>query len=183
MPNQPIVFLDRDGTINVDDGYVHRIEQWQVCDGAIDALRQLASAGFGLAIVTNQSGIGAGLYSSADVDALHAFMQQELAKAGVRIDAIAFCPHAREVGCACRKPAAGMLETIRSQLKSEVDLPASWMIGDKPSDIGFGEAIGVRTVLLRSQYWNADEAAAVAATYVCDSLAEATVEILSGKPK
>lgn len=154
-----VVFLDRDGTINVDHGYVHRREDWEFTEHAVDALRWLRQAGFALAVVSNQSGIATGRYTRADVDALQRFVTKLLDDAGVRIDAWAFCPHAAAEDCPCRKPRTGMVRDIERHLDEPIDFARSWTIGDKPSDVLFGAASNMRTVLLTSRYWSpADEA-------------------------
>jgi D-glycero-D-manno-heptose 1,7-bisphosphate phosphatase len=150
-----VVFLDRDGTINVDTGAVYSVSDWQFADGAIEGLQALARAGYTLVVVTNQAAVADGRTSREQVEAIHAHMRAELKAVGVMIEAIAFCPHGRDEGCACRKPRSGLYETIRSQTGA-IDLEKSWMVGDKESDIGFGKAIGVRTVLIRSRYWDLD---------------------------
>jgi D-glycero-D-manno-heptose 1,7-bisphosphate phosphatase len=148
-----VVFLDRDGTINVDRGYVHRIVDWEFITGTIEAIQQLRAAGFAVAIVSNQSAIAADKYSLSDVTRLHAFMQAELDRHGTKIDAIAVCPHGSADNCACRKPRPGLASQIEQQLGTPINFSASWTIGDKVSDIGFGRAVGSRTILLRSHYW------------------------------
>jgi D,D-heptose 1,7-bisphosphate phosphatase len=99
-----VIFLDRDGTLNVDKGYVHRAEEWEFTDRAPEALRALRAAGYAIALVTNQSGVGRGCFTLDDVRALHEYVQQRLAEDGVSLDAIAVCPHAPDEGCSCRKP-------------------------------------------------------------------------------
>jgi D-glycero-D-manno-heptose 1,7-bisphosphate phosphatase len=150
-----VVFLDRDGTINVDTGAVHRVADWRFEDGAVEGLKALQDAGYGLAVVTNQAAIADGRTSVEQVEAIHAFMTQELAAAGVTIDAIGYCPHHRDADCACRKPRTGLFDTMATRI-GPIDLGQSWMVGDKESDIGFGKSIGVRTVLIRSRYWDLD---------------------------
>lgn len=150
-----MVFLDRDGTINVDTGAVYSVADWRFADGAIEGLQLLGEAGFGLAVVTNQAAIADGRTSEDQVDAIHTHMRAELDAAAVTIDAIATCTHGRDAGCACRKPRTGLFDAIASECGS-IDLEQSWMVGDKESDIGFGRAIGVRTVLIRSRYWDLD---------------------------
>lgn len=167
-----VLFLDRDGTINVDRGYVSRVEDWEFAPLAVEALRRLRAAGFALAVVTNQSGVGRGYYTAEDVERLHQHMQSLLAAAGIAIDAVAYCPHAPEDGCACRKPLGGMAETIERQLQEPIDFAASWMIGDKEADVCFGRTIGARTILLESRYWSA-ERLAVTPTHTAASLADA----------
>lgn len=149
-----VIFLDRDGTLNVDHGYVHCAEDWQWIAGAIEAMRQLQSAGYALAVVTNQSGIGEGYYQTSDVLSLHQNLQHQLAKEQITLDAIAFCPHAPAEGCRCRKPQTGLADQVAAQLGEPIDYPTSWMVGDKPSDVWFGAALEMKTVLLTSRYWS-----------------------------
>lgn len=148
-----VIFLDRDGTINVDKGYVHRQQDWEWIPGAVVALKQLAGAGFRLVVVSNQSGIGHGLYAESDVRVLHTYMEKSLAQHGVVLDAIAYCPHRREAGCSCRKPRTGLAHEIE-QVIGPIDYAASWTVGDKVADICFGQALGTRTALIHSRYWN-----------------------------
>ena len=171
-----VVLLDRDGTINIDHGYVHRIEQWQFMPGAISAMSALIDAGFLLAVVTNQSGIGCGQYAPEDVEQLHSHMNHELSLHDIHVSAIAICPHRADDNCHCRKPATGMFSMIEDSI-GRIDRSASWMVGDKPSDIEFGARLGVRTVLLPSAYWQAS-GLQVAPTMVCDDLKSAADCIL-----
>ena len=166
-----MIYLDRDGTINEDFGYVSRIDQWRFLEGAVEALGLLRDQGYALAIATNQSGISRGMFSDSNVWQLHDFMRQELEKSGIAIDAIAICPHGTDDGCSCRKPATGLADVIQQTSDFTIDIPNSWMIGDKPSDIGFGRAIGVKTGLLTSSYWTTDECPA--ADLYAESLLEA----------
>lgn len=172
-----VVFLDRDGTINVDLGYVHRLEDWEFLPGAIEAIRQLRGAGYRIAVVSNQSGIGSGLYTRDDVEQLHGHVARFLSNEGAEVDAWAFCPHTAADDCSCRKPRTGMIDAILRELNAPIDFAASWMVGDKPVDVEFGGALGMRSILLTSRYWDAvdplhrpDQTAA--------SLAEATRFIL-----
>ncbi|MCP5090592.1 MAG: HAD family hydrolase [Gammaproteobacteria bacterium] len=150
-------FLDRDGTINVDQGYVHRREDWQFTDRAIEALSLLRDYGFVIAVVTNQSGIARGFYSAEDVAALHEYVQQQCLRAGTRIDAFAICPHLPEDGCSCRKPGTGMARRVAQAVGVEIDYASSWAVGDKVSDMQFGQALGARTALIRSGYWRTED--------------------------
>jgi D-glycero-D-manno-heptose 1,7-bisphosphate phosphatase len=175
---RPLAFLDRDGTINEDFGYVSKIEDWKFLDGSVEAMRQLQQAGFGLAIVTNQSGVARGMYGENDTHLLHEFMRAELQKAEVTIDAIAVCPHGPQDHCPCRKPATGLAKVIENQVPFKIDWDHSWMIGDKPSDVEFGHAIGVRTALLQGQYWRAENEPT--ADICVDSLATAAIHIVNG---
>jgi D-glycero-D-manno-heptose 1,7-bisphosphate phosphatase len=173
----PVVFLDRDGTVNVDHGFVHRIEDWEFLDAVPQAIRSLRDAGFAIALVTNQSGVGRGYYALDAVQSLHERVQQRLAELDTRFDAIAVCPHLPSDGCTCRKPRTAMATEIERQLAEPIAYTESWTIGDKISDIGFGRNLGTRTALLHSRYW--DEApASDPPDLIADSLYEAAQAIL-----
>lgn len=173
-----VIFLDRDGTLNVDKGFVHRREDWEFTDRAVEALRGLRDAGYALAVVTNQSGVGRGYFGLEDVLVLHEYVRQQLARQGVKLDAIAICPHAPDDGCDCRKPRTGMARQIEAQLGEPVAYERSWVIGDKLSDLRFGQALGVRVALLRSRYWDEDQLPAPP-TLIADSLYESAQAILA----
>ena len=138
---QKALFLDRDGVINEDAGYVYRREDFVFKEGIFEALREFAQAGYALVVVTNQSGIGRGYYTLEQFDELCGFMLGELAKEGVKIEKIYFCPHAPEADCLCRKPKPGMLLNAANELN--IDLARSIMIGDKDSDVQAGQSAGV----------------------------------------
>jgi D-glycero-D-manno-heptose 1,7-bisphosphate phosphatase len=141
-------FLDRDGVINVDHGYIHRPEDFELLPGTLEALRQLKAAGYLLIIVTNQSGIGRGYYSESDLAALHGHMKELLAREGVKLDAIYYCPHRPDERCSCRKPLPGLIQRALDELA--VDASRSFIVGDKPSDIAAGAAGGLGTAYLLS---------------------------------
>lgn len=151
---RPAVFIDRDGTLNVEKKYLHRFEDWEWIPGAIEAVRKFNTAGFLVIVVSNQAGVARGLYSESDVVSLHARVDEELDKAGARIDAYYFCPHHPEYAegneCACRKPLPGMLVQAREELN--IDFARSWMIGDKLIDIQAGQAAGIRSILVATGY-------------------------------
>lgn len=154
------VFLDRDGTLNVDRGYVHRIEDWEWIPGAIDAIAALGTAGFRVIVITNQAGIARGYYDEADMNNLHKMINRELEEHGTRIDEFYHCPHHPEFGaireCDCRKPMPGMIDKAR--LDFDIDLGRSWLVGDKASDIQAGLAAGVKSILVLTGYGNSDRA-------------------------
>ena len=135
------LFLDRDGVINEDAGYVYRREDFVFKEGLFKALRGFAKAGYALVVVTNQSGIGRGYYTLKQFDELCGFMLSEFEKEGVKIEKIYFCPHAPEADCLCRKPKPGMLLNAANELN--IDLARSIMIGDKDSDVQAGQSAGV----------------------------------------
>lgn len=173
---QRVLFLDRDGTLNVDHGYVHRIYDWQFIEGAVEALHRFRDQGFALAIVTNQSGVGSGRYTTAEVEALHDWLAVQLDAAGVPVAAIVYCPHAASAECPCRKPKPGLGRQVERILDKPIDYKNSWTIGDKPSDVEFGRALGTKTVLLASRYWQPAEIDVIP-TLFADSLFEAAEQI------
>ncbi|AYH02661.1 D-glycero-beta-D-manno-heptose 1,7-bisphosphate 7-phosphatase [Pectobacterium parmentieri] len=149
----PAIFLDRDGTINVDHGYVHEIDDFQFIDGVIDAMRELKSMGFALVVVTNQSGIARGKFTEDQFMQLTEWMDWSLADRGVDLDGIYFCPHHPDAGedeyrqvCDCRKPEPGMLLSAQSELY--IDMAASYMVGDKVEDMQAAIGAGVGNKLL-----------------------------------
>lgn len=141
-----VIFLDRDGTINVDTGCVYLVEHWQFLRNAVEGLRLLQDAGYALAIVTNQRKIGEGVCTESQVQELHKWLQDFLEQQGIHV-VITYCPHRIEENCDCRKPKTGLAKQVEKQL-GEIDYAHSWMIGDKSSDILFGKGIGARTILL-----------------------------------
>lgn len=173
-----LAILDRDGTINVDYGFVHRWEDWQFLPGAIQAMCQLRRAGFQLLVVSNQSGIGRGYYTAEDVERLHQLASAELLRHGVDILAFLYCPHSPDQPCRCRKPLPGLVLDYVDSHQLDVDLGSSWTIGDKPSDVGLGERLGTNTVLLYSSYWE-EHRVQVRPTFKAASLWEATQRIVA----
>lgn len=172
-----VVFLDRDGTLNVDYGYVYRVDMFQFTERAAEAIQALRAANYRIAVVSNQSGIASGLYDNADVETLTRFIQEQLANLGTSIDVFTFCPHSSADDCDCRKPQTGMATQVEQSLCREVDYGASWTIGDKISDIEFGKTLGTRNALLHSQYWTDDELI-WRPEIISDSLYDAVQEIL-----
>ena len=152
----PAIFLDRDGTINVDHGYVFESDNFEFIDGVIDALRELKEMGFALVLVTNQSGIARGMFTEDQFMHLTEWMDWSLADREVDLDGIYFCPHhpdaiveAFRQSCDCRKPQPGMLLTAQQDLN--IDMAASYMVGDKIEDMQAAFAAGVgKKVLVRS---------------------------------
>jgi D-glycero-D-manno-heptose 1,7-bisphosphate phosphatase len=142
----PFVFLDRDGTLVRDHGYTHRLADYALLPGVVPALQRLAAAGFGLAVVTNQSGIGRGLFGLADYHAFERRLERDLAAQGVHLAASFFCPHRPDEGCACRKPAPGLLLRARDVLGA--DLARSFIVGDGIRDAEAGLAAGCAGAVL-----------------------------------
>lgn len=149
------VFLDRDGVINVDKGYVHTIKEFEFCEKAIEGIRLLTTRGFKLIVVSNQSGIGRGYYSEDEVVKLHQFLNEELQKRNTSIDAFYYCPHhpkaameKYKVNCRGRKPGTLLLEKAIEEFN--LDVKASFLVGDKASDIQAGKKVGCRTILVKT---------------------------------
>jgi D-glycero-D-manno-heptose 1,7-bisphosphate phosphatase len=150
MARRQFVVLDRDGTVIVERNYLSNPDQVELLPGAAAGLRRLKERGFGLVIVTNQSGIGRGYYDEAALTSIHNRLQALLSAQGVQLDGIYHCPHVPEDDCACRKPQTGLLEKAASDLDFEPS--AAIVIGDKPCDIDLGRAVGADTILVRTGY-------------------------------
>jgi D-glycero-D-manno-heptose 1,7-bisphosphate phosphatase len=127
------LFLDRDGIINMDHGYVYKIEDFEFTEGIFDLLQLFTKHGYLLFIVTNQSGIGRGYYTLEEFKTLTRWMIKTLHENGIEIKEVQYCPHTPNENCICRKPNIGMIENILTH--HDIDLDNSWMIGDKQSDI------------------------------------------------
>jgi len=142
------IFLDRDGTISVDIPYCSRVEDFQLLPDAPRAIASLATHGFLIVIVTNQSGIARGYLNHTTLKDIHDRMQSFVASCGGRVDAIYSCPHHPEDRCLCRKPLPGLLLEASSNLG--IDLEHSYLIGDKETDIQAARAAGCRAILVAS---------------------------------
>ncbi len=147
------VFLDRDGTLNIERDLVRTPEDLSLIDGASSALKALQDEGYALIVVTNQSAIARGTLSVNELNTVHDSLAERLALAGVSLDDILYCPHHPTEGtpplrtvCECRKPAPGMLKNAATT--HDIDLTRSWMIGDNLSDIEAGERAGARSLLV-----------------------------------
>lgn len=136
-----LVILDRDGTINVDsDEFIKTPDEWQPLPGALEAIARLNHAGWHVAIASNQSGLGRGLFDVASLNAIHLKMNKALAAVGGRIDAVFYCPHSPDEGCQCRKPLPGLFEQIGERFG--VDLKATPVVGDSLRDLQAGALVG-----------------------------------------
>jgi histidinol-phosphate phosphatase family protein len=140
------VFLDRDGTLGPDRHFLADPDEFEFFAGTPSALASLTAIGLDLVVVTNQSGVGRGYFSLATVHAVHDHMQRLLLASGVQLAGIYVCPHGPDDGCACRKPRAGLLDRAARELG--IDLSASYMVGDRSTDIVAGARAGCRTVWL-----------------------------------
>lgn len=144
------VFLDRDGTLIEEVNFLSSVDELRLFPYTFEAVKLLKDAGFLVIVVTNQSGIGRGIYDEAAMNAIHEEMQTQL---GGMIDAFYFCPHLPCDGCSCRKPSLGMLESAVEDFA--IDLASSWMIGDKKIDVETGQKAGSRTALVMTGYGRA----------------------------
>lgn len=142
------VFLDRDGTINEEVGYVTDISRFRFMPGVFEAISSLNRAGYLVVIVTNQSAVGRGFMSEDTLRQIHKWMVTQIESHGGKVDAVYYCPHTPQDKCNCRKPNPGLME--KAQRDFNIDLTKSFIIGDKESDIVLGRAIGCRTVLIRT---------------------------------
>ncbi|MEA5113273.1 MAG: D-glycero-beta-D-manno-heptose 1,7-bisphosphate 7-phosphatase [Geobacteraceae bacterium] len=178
------VFLDRDGVVNVDKGYIYRREDFQFLPRVPEAIGLLNKAGYLVIVVTNQSGIARGFYTLDDVTRLHDHVDAELAHHGSRIDAYYLCPHHPDHGpdgrggeCLCRKPLPGMLLEAAADLS--VDLSRSFMVGDKLSDVEAGLAAGCSPILVGGDEDGTAQDARRRGAAVCSDLMGA-VELIVG---
>lgn len=141
-----IAFLDRDGVINKEVGYLHKIADFEFIDGVFEACKFLQNQEFKIIIITNQSGIGRGYYGESDFEILTAWMLGEFIKNKIDILDVFHCPHSPEDNCACRKPKSGMF--IQASKKYNIDKPNSLMIGDKEADIAAANNFGIDKAIL-----------------------------------
>lgn len=144
---QPAVFLDRDGTLIEEVNYLSRVEDLRLFPHTADAVKLLKDNGFLVIVVTNQSGIGRGIFDENSMHRIHEKIQSELAGS---IDAFYFCPHLPCDGCKCRKPNFGMIESAMADF--DIDLENSWMVGDKKIDVETGRSAGIKAALVLTGY-------------------------------
>lgn len=183
------IFIDRDGTINEEVGYITDPSQVRVYDFAVDAIRSINDAGFLAIAVTNQAGIARGVFTEDFLSEIHLLINDTLRSGGARLDAIYFCPHhprdgsqSYRIDCDCRKPLPGML--LRAAEDFNIDLAGSYMIGDRYRDVEAGHRAGARSVLVRTGY-GAEELATESTLWlrkpehIASNLLEATRWILS----
>jgi D-glycero-D-manno-heptose 1,7-bisphosphate phosphatase len=175
------VFLDRDGTVVEEEGFLCRAEDVRLIPGAGKALHRLNSRGILVCIVTNQSGIARGFFSEADLEPIHARMLADLRKDGAWIDRIVWCPHHPTEGlppykadCECRKPRPGMIFRLADAFG--VDPARSFVIGDRVSDVELGNGVGAQSVLVLTGYGNTALTEATRAGVKIDHVAPSIVE-------
>jgi D-glycero-D-manno-heptose 1,7-bisphosphate phosphatase len=151
------VFLDRDGTVNVEVGYLRDLADLRLIDGAGAAIRRLNEAGLKVVLVTNQSGVARGYFPESMVHEAHERLDRMLREEGARIDAVYYCPHHPTAGhssytieCDCRKPGTGLIDRATRDL--DIDVKNSFVVGDKWSDVELGQRAGARSILVQSGF-------------------------------
>jgi len=154
---RPAVFLDRDGTLNKEVGYLDHLDRFELYPWAIDAVRLLNRAGFVVVVVTNQAGVARGLLSEKFLGDLHQHMTDIFSVGGAKIDRIYYCPHHPEAPveayrfhCDCRKPNPGMVRQAERELS--LDLVRSFVVGDRWCDVQLAQAVGAKGILVRTGY-------------------------------
>jgi len=178
---RPAVFLDRDGTITEEVGYLNHASRFRMFPFVAAAIRRLNAAGLPVIVVTNQSGVGRGYFPESLVHTVHELMAYQLAQAGAKVDAIYYCPHTSAENCNCRKPKIGMLE--RAAHDHALDLQRSFVVGDRFGDMELARNARARGVLVRTGYgegelaWHAAKWP-VQPDFVAEDLAQAANWIL-----
>jgi D-glycero-D-manno-heptose 1,7-bisphosphate phosphatase len=186
MTMKTAVFLDRDGTLVEEGGYIDRVDRLVFFPYSVDAIRLLNRSGRAVVVVTNQAGVARGIFEEPFVAEAHTHIAEQLAAGGARIDAFYYCPHHADGivdpyrrACDCRKPQPGMLKQAAADLG--IDLEQSFVVGDRWHDLEAGQAVGARGILVRTGYGRIDEAspkAAVRPAAVVDNLIGAVSWIL-----
>ena len=175
-----LAILDRDGVINFDsDQYIKSPAEWRPIPGSIEAISRLNQSGFRVAVATNQSGIGRGLFDMATLNAINDKMMEMVFRHGGRIDALFFCPHTAAEECNCRKPRTGMLEEIAARFHT--DLKAVPVVGDSLKDLQSAEAVGAQPILVLTGKGKKtrDDGELPRKTLVFEDLSEATRHIVA----
>ncbi len=154
---KPAIFLDRDGTLIEEIGYLHRPEDIRICPTAVEAVEKINQKGVPAIVITNQSAIARGLMSEEDLQHLHHSLQETFREKGARIDALYYCPHHPQAGegaytqsCSCRKPEPGLF--LRAARELQLDLSTSHMIGDTLRDVEAGHRAGCQSILVKTGY-------------------------------
>lgn len=142
---RPAVFLDRDGVLTEEKGYINSIEDMNIFIYVPECIRQIHEKGYYAIVITNQSGVARGLFSEKQLQEMNTFLMQQTG-----VDAIYYCPHQPQDNCCCRKPKTGMFEKACKNF--DIDMRDSYMIGDRASDILAGKNAGMQTILLESGY-------------------------------
>lgn len=172
----PAIFLDRDGTINKEIGYISDPDDFELLPNALAGMKKFSDMGYRLVIITNQAGIGLGYFSKEDFYRVNKKMFTEVSKEGILFDKIYFCPHSKSENCPCRKPKTALIERARQELN--IDLKNSYFIGDSPWDIEAGKNAGTRTILVANASLFDAEKFAVKPDFIVKDLLDAADLIL-----
>ncbi|MCK4846180.1 MAG: HAD family hydrolase [Deltaproteobacteria bacterium] len=179
----PVVFLDRDGTLNIDTEYIGTPEGFTLFDGAALGVKRLNDAGVKAMVVTNQSGLGRGYFTEADLKAVNDRLEEILLEEGAaKLDGIYYCPHHPDDNCKCRKPETGLVEQASSQ--HAIDMGRAFVIGDKESDILLAKNIGAKGILILTGHGEItlgelkEKEGAVTPDFVANNMEDATKWIL-----
>ena len=177
-----VILLDRDGTLNNDIDYVHKVEDFELLPGVIVGLK-LLSKDFIFVVITNQSGISRGLYTEEDMHKFNEKLVNELKKENIEIKKIYFCPHAPEDNCDCRKPSTKYIKEAEKEF--DIDLNNSWVIGDHPSDVEMGANSGCKAVYLLTglgkKHFEDLEKNNIKPTFIAESFLHAAKFIINNK--
>jgi len=172
------VFLDRDGTINEEVGYLDSLDRLIIFPAAFEAVRILNEAGFKVIVVTNQSGVARGFFDEEFVNTVHTAMNEMFRGRGARIDRFYYCPHhptegigKYRVSCGCRKPAPGML--IKASEELRIDLQASYVVGDMAKDIELATTVGAGGILVQTGYGKKVDASGIHPAYIARDILDA----------
>lgn len=154
---RPAIFIDRDGTINEQMGYINHLSRFHILPGVAEAIKKLNDSDYLAIVITNQSGIARGYFPLSLVENLHSYMVETLEKEGAKIDDIFYCPHYPDskmkeyaIACDCRKPKTGMIR--QAQEKFDIDLENSYMIGDHYTDLEFAHNAGIKSIMVKTGY-------------------------------
>jgi D-glycero-D-manno-heptose 1,7-bisphosphate phosphatase len=157
MAARPAIFLDRDGTLSEEVGYVNHVSRYRLFPWTVDAIRRINRSGWLAVVVTNQAGVARGYFPESVIGQVHDVLNGALAAGGAHLDGLYYCPHHPTVGeppyrlnCECRKPQPGLLR--RAERELDVDLARSWVVGDRHSDLELAWSVGARGAFVRSGY-------------------------------
>ena len=182
------VFLDRDGTINEEVGYLDSLEQLRIFPAAFEAVRMINEAGMKVVVVTNQSGVARGFFQEEFVKTVHKQIQKAFMKEGASIDRFYYCPHhptegigTYRISCDCRKPAPGMLMKASEELG--IDLPASYVVGDMAKDIELANNVGAKGILVRTGYGKNVQASDIKPAYIARDILAAAQWIMKDRKR
>jgi len=171
-----VLFLDRDGVINIEKNYLYKIEDFEFIDGVFEALKYVQNLGYKIVIITNQSGIGRGYYTFEQYNLLTTWMKEQFKQNNINISEVFCCPHAPIDNCNCRKPKIGMIKKTTKIL--DIDYEKSWLVGDKDSDIKTAKNANIKNTI-QVQTGHKFDAKDSSATYVLNSIKEIPTVIKS----